>query len=26
APYADDTEPYVYISYDESIEKYRIMG
>lgn len=26
APYADDTEPYVYTSYDESIEKYRIMG
>ncbi|EDM0915682.1 olxA, partial [Salmonella enterica subsp. enterica serovar Typhimurium] len=25
-PYADDTEPYVYTSYDESIEKYRIMG
>jgi hypothetical protein len=24
ASYADDTEPYVYTSYDESIEKYKI--
>ncbi|MDV1094926.1 olxA (plasmid) [Raoultella ornithinolytica] len=24
ASYADDTEPYIYVSYDESIEKYRI--
>lgn len=26
ASYADDTEPYLYTSYDESIEKYRIAG